>query len=84
MAKRRVPQRGGGLTEITESQFNRAVRNRRCFVVGSNEGGATFKCGKASVLSMGHTGSGYKYYKLTGRAAIDTAYAAKWAKRRAR
>jgi hypothetical protein len=61
----------GPLTPISKSKFSKALRNRRCVLIGGDEGGSTFQCGK-QIYANDHVNN--LYYKLTGKGALYTSY----------
>jgi len=62
------------LVPISKSKWKKATRNRRCTVIGSDEGGSTWQCGK-QVLVSDHVND--LYYKMVGKSASYVSYATK-------
>ena len=76
MAKKRKGFRSpqGTLVPISKSKWNKATRNRRCVIIGGDEGGSTWQCGK-QVLVSDHVND--RYYRMTGKNALWTGYSLK-------
>jgi hypothetical protein len=62
------------LVSISKSKWKKATRNHRCTVIGGDEGGSTWQCGK-QVLVSDHVND--RYYKMVGKNASYVSYAAK-------
>ena len=73
MAKR-IRSAHGALVPISKSKFTKTIRNRRCVIVGGDEGGSTWQCGK-QVLVSDHVND--RYYKMVGKNAMWTGYSLK-------
>ncbi len=64
------------MISISKGKATRLLRNRRTHIIGSNEGGSTFKVGDIAIIAMILNGAGtdYNYFKVCGNEAICLGY----------